>query len=860
MDDDRTVPLSPVPLLLIKILRGSSREREHSFTTSIRIGRSPDCEFQILDRATSKVHAKLNAEEGQWWIQDCGSKNGTFLNGKKIQHALLSEDSTIELGRRGPKLQLTFRAIEAPTEVLPVSEPTTRPSPLPPPSPLPSSSPPSFRSEAQPSSVVTPITPPIPTPSPPKVTTDQPMAQAIAPQDPLKRPSSSARHSSAHDGEEETPALNPQPVAPAESLSPSDSHILNVLSSLQDTNPPSEEPPTSPEVTQPKPATPLFNLTSAPPSPPSESSQRAVPPDDPLARALQDLESLTGPPSKTTQEPPPTQEDLLQRLSSPHEPEPPSFSPSSRETDDSKTQLQRTPPASVSEPATDQGVPKETPDEVATVLWTNPATQPPTTPPTFDSTPAEGTSPHSTLPLQHLSSVENEPPTEVAAHPDLSHVSSSQGSDPAKGESSTSLKTQPLSPPTISKDPEFAPDPEPLTPATSDSRLPSETDEPTASPLASPVHPDSSHPPESVTQVIQHYFSKDPNEEAGDQTILFRKAYHRVHKQHSRKYFVAIGIVSGLLLLVGSLAIVQQYKLDQLRETAADLFYAMKHMELEVAQLEDMFIESATRDQVQHILARRQNLNAMEQQYDKFLEELGVYNEGMSETDRLIFRMARLFGECEVALPEGFLPDVYSYIEKWRSKDRLIAALNLARRHGYPEKVSEAMLKHNMPPQFFYLGLQESNLNTKAVGPKTRFGIAKGPWQFIPATAVEFGLSTGPLVNVRQFDPLDDRHNFVKATAAAAKYIHFLYNTKAQASGLLVMASYNWGYGRVRDRIGKMPKNPKERNFWQLYTNFKIPKETKDYVFFIFSAAVIGENPKLFNFDFDNPLLPKAKS
>jgi membrane-bound lytic murein transglycosylase D len=286
----------------------------------------------------------------------------------------------------------------------------------------------------------------------------------------------------------------------------------------------------------------------------------------------------------------------------------------------------------------------------------------------------------------------------------------------------------------------------------------------------------------------------------------------------------------------------------------------MKNMEIEVAQLEDMFINSATPDQVQTILSRRQKVDAMKEQYDEFLEELGVYNEGMSETDRIIFRMARLFGECEVALPEGFLPDVYAYIEKWRSKNRLLAALNLARKHEYPKKVSKAMLEHNMPPQFFYLGLQESNLNNKAIGPKTRFGIAKGPWQFIPATAVEFGLSTGPLVNVRQFDPLDDRHNFVKATAAAAKYIQWLYNGKAQASGLLVMASYNWGYGRVRDRIGQMPKNPKERNFWRLYKNFKMPKETKDYVFLIFSAAVIGENPKLFGFDFDNPLLPEAKS
>jgi hypothetical protein len=51
-----------------------------------------------------------------------------------------------------------------------------------------------------------------------------------------------------------------------------------------------------------------------------------------------------------------------------------------------------------------------------------------------------------------------------------------------------------------------------------------------------------------------------------------------------------------------------------------------------------------------------------------------------------------------------------------------------------------------------------------------------------------------------------------------------------------------------------MPLNPKERNFWELLRHYKIPQETYDYVLYIFSAAVIGENPKLFGFGFENPL------
>ncbi|MCI5121612.1 MAG: forkhead-associated protein, partial [Candidatus Electrothrix sp. AUS4] len=137
-----------------------------------------------------------------------------------------------------------------------------------------------------------------------------------------------------------------------------------------------------------------------------------------------------------------------------------------------------------------------------------------------------------------------------------------------------------------------------------------------------------------------------------------------------------------------------------------------------------------------------------------------------------------------------------------------------------------------------------------------RWGIAKGMWQFIPETGSRYGLRIGPLKEKPEVDPRDDRHDFVRSSVAAAKYLRDIYDTDAQASGLLVMASYNWGENRVIRLVRAMPENPKERNFWQFLKKYrkKIPQQTYDYVFYIFSAAVIGDNPRLFGFDFDNPL------
>lgn len=121
----------------------------------------------------------------------------------------------------------------------------------------------------------------------------------------------------------------------------------------------------------------------------------------------------------------------------------------------------------------------------------------------------------------------------------------------------------------------------------------------------------------------------------------------------------------------------------------------------------------------------------------------------------------------------------------------------------------------------------------------------------IPRTGVRYGLQIGPMVDLPRPDPADDRHDWKKSTLAAARYIKDLYGTDAQASGLLVMACYNWSEEQVLPLVRSMPTNPKERNFWRLLSNYsnRVPQETYNYVFSIVAAAVIGEDPRRFGFD-----------
>jgi membrane-bound lytic murein transglycosylase D len=121
-----------------------------------------------------------------------------------------------------------------------------------------------------------------------------------------------------------------------------------------------------------------------------------------------------------------------------------------------------------------------------------------------------------------------------------------------------------------------------------------------------------------------------------------------------------------------------------------------------------------------------------------------------------------------------------------------------------------------------------------------------------------FGLHVGPLHAHPVYDPQDERFESTKATLAASRYLKMLNNTDAQASGLLVMAAYNWGEGNVQKYLDRMPPNPRERNFWRLLSIKNIPKETYDYVYSVFSAAVICQDPKLFGFDCSCPVYPGA--
>lgn len=66
---------------------------------STSIGRALDSDLVVDDRLASRRHARVDREHGQFVITDCGSRNGTFLNGQRISEPhVLRDGDELQIG------------------------------------------------------------------------------------------------------------------------------------------------------------------------------------------------------------------------------------------------------------------------------------------------------------------------------------------------------------------------------------------------------------------------------------------------------------------------------------------------------------------------------------------------------------------------------------------------------------------------------------------------------------------------------------------------------------------------------------------------------------------------------------------
>ena len=91
----------------------------------IYIGRSEECEIAIPDPEVSRQHAKITLHNAGIWVQDAGSRNGVFINEKRVVRPTeLKPGAKLALGEHEFTLELAEVDEDDPSVIRPVTGPS----------------------------------------------------------------------------------------------------------------------------------------------------------------------------------------------------------------------------------------------------------------------------------------------------------------------------------------------------------------------------------------------------------------------------------------------------------------------------------------------------------------------------------------------------------------------------------------------------------------------------------------------------------------------------------------------------------------------------------------------------------------
>jgi membrane-bound lytic murein transglycosylase D len=140
--------------------------------------------------------------------------------------------------------------------------------------------------------------------------------------------------------------------------------------------------------------------------------------------------------------------------------------------------------------------------------------------------------------------------------------------------------------------------------------------------------------------------------------------------------------------------------------------------------------------------------------------------------------------------------------------------------------IKNILTKYNIPPEFLFLSMAESEFLTRAYSVKR----ASGLWQFMPPTAKQFGLRIDEFV--------DERRDLIKSTEAAAKYLSNLY--KKFGKWYLAAIAYNCGDGKLTKAIEVAGTDELATLLDPKMTY--IPRESRLYIRRIVALAMMGND------------------
>lgn len=96
-DSGATKVRMAVPKLVLRGVSGAAFGKTYPISGSVVIGRQADCDISIASEEISRRHAQLKATPAGLAVEDLGSSNGTYINGKRVQQGLMRPGEELRL-------------------------------------------------------------------------------------------------------------------------------------------------------------------------------------------------------------------------------------------------------------------------------------------------------------------------------------------------------------------------------------------------------------------------------------------------------------------------------------------------------------------------------------------------------------------------------------------------------------------------------------------------------------------------------------------------------------------------------------------------------------------------------------------
>ena len=239
------------------------------------------------------------------------------------------------------------------------------------------------------------------------------------------------------------------------------------------------------------------------------------------------------------------------------------------------------------------------------------------------------------------------------------------------------------------------------------------------------------------------------------------------------------------------------------------------------SQFQDVEIEEVGGDSIDSslVLAQRRSVDRIQNQVESEADEEVVPTVGAKEIKHKY-----------VLKTKNNHPKVQKWIRYYSEKDRKRFQRFLNRGAPYKKVIQDLFVSNGLPPDLYYLGILESGFVIKA---KSRVG-ATGAWQFMAPTGRQYGLKINNYV--------DERHDIIRSTLAAIRYLKELYRQKK--TWHMALAAYNAGPGRVRRAM----RRGRSTNYWNLTRRRLLPYDTREYIPQFLAILSIGKNLGKYDF------------